>query len=391
MQATTQRVALASLSGLAALSLALCGCSGAGDSESPRTPDANASANARTGSGGSGVETKFGNAPTSSGGDGAASGLAGTAALDPGPMTCAQGEANTSPVTPTVWLVLDGSGSMNEQFGGSSRWVALRAALMDPGGVVESLQHTVRFGMVLYSGPMDGAVAAECVQLVTVQPAIDNYSVLSAQYPAKELGGSTPTDKALDTVVTTLPVTNSDQVLDAEPDPIYVILATDGAPNDHCTDAGGIRGGRGNQFDPVVAQRVLDVVGRGVQMGMQMFVISLAGDDAQLAMHLQDVATATGTGKPPFTPASKDDLVATLQQIIGNASCQIRLDGSVAAGHECAGEVLLNGNMLTCGSTDGWMLTDPSTVQLAGTACSSFLQTDSMVHATFPCDAFSPD
>ena len=63
------------------------------------------------GSGGSGANS-FGNAatPSGSGDHGATSGLAGTAAPDPGSTTCAQGEANTSPVTPTVWLVLDGSG-----------------------------------------------------------------------------------------------------------------------------------------------------------------------------------------------------------------------------------------------------------------------------------------
>ena len=67
--------------------------------------------------------------------------------------SCAQGMATATPVTPTVWLVLDGSSSMNTAFGASgTRWQTLRSTLMDPGGIVESLQSAVRFGMVIYSG-----------------------------------------------------------------------------------------------------------------------------------------------------------------------------------------------------------------------------------------------
>jgi hypothetical protein len=312
------------------------GCSSTPEDGRPatRAPKPGASNTAMSAGSGGGSSDAFGNSPAVMGGAGNAAPSAPTM-MTPAPTTCAEGDANTSPVTPTVWLVLDGSGSMKEDFGGQSRWDALRAALMDPGGVVETLQHSVRFGMVLYSGNEDDVIAAgaECFQLVTVQPAIDNYAMLSAQYPAMELGGWTPTYRAIDNVVTTLPVTNSQVVLDAKPDPIYVILATDGAPNDHCSgDGNRMRGGGSSQFDPVTAQRVLDVVGKGVQMGMQMFVISLAGDDQQLAMHLQQVADLGGTGQPPFTPSNKDDLVATLQQIIGNATCQVRLDCSVIAG-----------------------------------------------------------
>jgi hypothetical protein len=284
---------------------------------------------------------------------------------------------------------------MNTAFGGSTRWEALRAALMDPGGVVDALQHSVRFGMVLYSGnDVNTTQAADagsvCVQLVTVQPALDNYTALSAQYPQMELGGWTPTDRALDHVVTNLPVTNSQQMLDARPDPVYVILATDGAPNDHCT-ANSTRSGRGSEYDPVVAQRVLDVVAKGVKMGMQMFVISLAGSDQQLMMHLTQVAAMGGTAQPPFVPSGKDELVMTLQKIIGNATCQVGLNGSVVMGKECSGQVLLNGGALACNAADGWKLADTHTVQLTGNACSTFLQMQSQVTASFPCDAFSPD
>src|SRR6201999_576929 len=109
--------------------------------------------------------------------------------------TCASGMQSTTPVTPTVWLVVDGSSSMSSMFGQGSRWLALRSTLMDPGGVVDALQASVRFGLVIYAG---GEESSNCVQLVTAPPALNNLSKLSAQYPMNPVAQGTPTDKALE-------------------------------------------------------------------------------------------------------------------------------------------------------------------------------------------------
>lgn len=326
---------------------------------------------------------------------GAAGAAGGVPGIGPGD-TCAQGIANTSPVTPTVWLVLDGSGSMDEDFSGETRWTALRAALMDPGGIVETLASNVRFGMVLYSGAEsddEDNPPAQCVNLTVVEPALDNYAGLDAQLPDEEPGGWTPTDQALVHVVDNLPVTNM-AMLDVDIEPTYVVLATDGAPNDRCEgdngqQGGGQRGG-GSGLDPEVAQRVLDVVGRGVTLGMELLVISLAGGDDELQQHLEEVTGLANNGFAPFVPETRDELISTFQQIVGGASCRIVLDGTVAEGQECAGEVMLNGSPLECGGENGFRLEDPSTLQLLGTACSEFLANDSQVHAQFPCGVFSP-
>lgn len=291
---------------------------------------------------------------------------------------------STSPVTPTVWLVVDGSSSMNQDFeAGNSRWLALRSSLMDPGGVVDTLQSIVRFGMVIYSG----GESANCVQLVTVDPALDNLATLSAMYPMQPLGMGTPTDKALDYVVNNLPVLNTGS-LDMTSGPVYVVLATDGSPNDMCGGGGlfpGIGGG-GN-----VEQRVVDVTTEGTSNGMQMFVISMAGDDTRLQEHLDNVAAATASKTPPFVPATQNELIGAFQMIVGSASCLVSLNGSVELGKECTGTVRLNSEILRCNEADGWTLFDPSTVQLAGTACDTFLHKQSMVIADFPCEVFSPN
>jgi hypothetical protein len=47
--------------------------------------------------------------------------------------------------------------------------------------------------------------------------------------------------------------------------------------------------------------------------------------------------------------------------------------------------------LIGCNQADGWKLFDPSTVQLTGTACDTFLLQQSMVVASFPCEVFSPN
>lgn len=296
--------------------------------------------------------------------------------------TCASGMQSTSPVTPTVWLVVDASTSMNNDFEDTgSRWDALRSTLMDKGGVLDSLQAKVRFGLVVYAG---GDIN-NCVQLITVQPALNNLAALTAQYPMNPIAPGTPTDKALDHVVKNLPVLNTG-VLDATSGPVYVVLATDGQPNDNCGGGGFWQSGDGS-----VEQRVVDVTEEGTRSGMQMFVISLAGSDMRLQSHLESVAAATASKTPPFAPSTRGDLITAFEKVIGSASCLVSLNGKVEKGKECAGNVQLNSTMLGCNQADGWKLFDPSTVQLTGSACDTFLQQQSMVVANFPCEVFSPN
>lgn len=320
-------------------------------------------------------------------------GLAGSGAPGaPGTMmpdtTCASALVDTSPVTPVIWLVVDGSSSMLDPFeAGRDRWTALRSTLMDPGGVVDSLQTVAKFGLVIYSGG-GGLDPNSCVKLVTVQPALNNHAAISAQYPMLPIGMGTPTDKALDYVVTNLPVGNM-AMLDARMDPNYVILATDGSPNDMCGDPlGGLIGGLAGGD---VRQRVIDVVAKGTQAGMQMYVVSMAGGDPQLQSHLEQVAMATESKTPPFVPASQKDLVATIQRIVGGASCQIDLKGMVEKGQECKGRVMLNDKELPCNNDNGWRLIDPGKFALTGTACEMFGRTASTLRAQFPCEIFTPE
>lgn len=305
---------------------------------------------------------------------------------------CAGRDITTMHVVPTIWLVVDGSGSMTTTLGDSTRWTALRDALMDPTiGVVKALEHVVNWGFLVYDGRSLGGgtptlpdggtfmapTATTCPRVLSVEPKQDNYADINAIYSSEPLGGSTPTDKALEAVVAHLPDASM-TMLDAKVNPMIVVLATDGEPNDYCGD---------NPFRDV-KPAVLSAVQELLAKNIKTYVISLAGDDQNLTQHLVQVAQTGGTGKPPFVPTNRDQLIETFRQIIGpDAACDFKLIGGVKPGMECMGKLEINGTPLACDSDDGWRLTDAQTITITGAACEAYkADATSVLHAEFPCE-----
>jgi hypothetical protein len=153
--------------------------------------------------------------------------------------------------------------------------------------------------------------ASGCPQIVEVKPAGGNAAAIDAKYPQVELGGSTPTDKAMNHVVDELIKLRGTRGAD---NPQFILLATDGQPNDICM--GGMGGDGTTQQRNVVA-----AVDRAAAMGITTFVVSLATDPA-LQMHLDEVARH-GDPKDPtahsYTPTNTPDLVMTLTKLLGTA------------------------------------------------------------------------
>jgi hypothetical protein len=189
------------------------------------------------------------------------------------------------------------------------------------------------------------------------------------------------------------------------PSPVYVILATDGAPNDICVNGSG---GDGS----VQRQGVIAAVDRGTAAGITTWVISLADGDAALQMHLDEVARhgdPKNPGAHTFSPTNPDELLMTLAQLLGGAvGCHIALNGTVTVGQECLGTVEQNGAALNCceqpqpgafrcggaptAAPSGWQLSDPRSIELVGDACAKFLLgTGSVLSARFPCRVFTPN
>ena len=356
----------------------------------------------------------------------------GAAAVGGGDMECASALVQVHKTMPSIVFVIDGSGSMCINFGGSTRWQALRTALLDPmKGLVYRLQNAVSFGATLYDGTIDLGLAltgvgtsgggtsacelahatmkamGDCPGLVEVMPPkINNAMAIDMAYPATELGGSTPTDKAMKHVMDALIASRMPQAPDQQAqNPVYVILATDGAPNDICVNGAG---GDGS------AQRagVIAAVDQGAAAGITTWVISMAGNDAALQTHLDEVAKhgdPKNTMAHTFSPMNPDDLVNTLAKLLGGAvGCHIMLSGKVTVGLECMGTVDQNGLKLPCcqqaasgawtcdkmpaATPNGWRLSDDHSIELLGDSCTKFLlgSGDVLLHATFPCAVFVP-
>ena len=176
---------------------------------------------------------------------------------------------------------------------------------------------------------------------------------------------------------------DTDQVvLDENLGPQYVVLATDGRPNDNCE--GGVGG---DAMPQVVAAAQL-----GAAKGIKMFVISLA-EDPGLQAHLAEVAEIGMPGQVPFTPTSKDELTNLLTQLVGGAvGCEVILNGTVITGSECTGFVEVNGIKLPCADDNGWRLKSPNTIELTGQACLDFMNDPTaLLRADFPCEVFIPE
>jgi hypothetical protein len=266
-------------------------------------------------------------------------------------------------------------------------------------GVVKSLEKDVQWGVVLYDGPPPGGVLTEvplpdggvrtlppaetCPRVVVSEPKKEAFADISMIVGVDPLGGSTPTDRALDVVVNHLPDLTG-QALDTRVFPTIVVLATDGEPNDFCN------------VDPVLGiplggdtrPKVLSAVRQLESMSVKTYVISLAGGDQNLTAHLNQVASAGGTGLPPFFPTTKDQLVQAFKDIIGpETACEVVLNGSVKPGIECMGKIKINGLDLPCNDPNGWALKDPSTVVIQGTACTQYkMDLSSVLEADFPCE-----
>jgi hypothetical protein len=287
---------------------------------------------------------------------------------------------NLAPETPTIWLLVDQSGSMDQNFMGVTRWQAVTDALVDPvDGAVAQLADRVIFGASLYTSN-GGNAGGVCPILQTDPPALDNYPDIDALMRGNGPQGDTPTAESVAAVAGMFPLPNPEA-----PGPRAILLATDGNP-DNCVDPDAHDLGSQMMSEQAVAG--------AYAMGLLTYVLSV-GDDVALA-HLQRLANV-GTGQPidtgtaPYYVANNPaELVAAINDIIrGLRTCIFTLDGSVDPNDACSGTVELNGMPLTCG-TD-WQLVDPNTIELLGAACDTFLNTDDVtLTAEFPCGVVIP-
>ena len=111
------------------------------------------------------------------GGTGAITGFDGSLRPDGG---CQQYDIVFEPRTPTVFVLVDRSGTMFDSPGGTNAWDPLREAALE---VIQRLEAKVRFGF----GAFTGEIGQTCPIFDTVAPELNNFSAIQGVYAP--LGG----------------------------------------------------------------------------------------------------------------------------------------------------------------------------------------------------------
>jgi hypothetical protein len=317
----------------------------------------------------------------SGGGD---SDAAGSAWADAAP--CAEVKVDLAPVTPTVLLLVDRSGSMTDPFGDAdSRWDALYETLMDPTtGLVRELEGQVRFGVAAYTArdrENDGQTEGPCPIMNVVAPALDNYGAIQDVYGDLVPLDETPTGAALESALTTIRQVH-------EGGPKIIVLATDGEP-DTCARPNPNGTAQARVASLLAVQAAFDA-------HVKTYVVSVGGEavgNPQAENHMHQLANA-GVGMAPdaepaaplYVALEPSELVDAFDDIIGGVrTCTFTLDGTVTEGGE-GGRVTLDGDELDWG-TD-WHLLDEHTLELLGDACEAVMAGgEHTVEAYFTCEA----
>ena len=274
------------------------------------------------------------------------------------------------PVTPSIQLVLDQSGSMSGTDIAPNRYAAMREALVNnTTGVVTTLESKAYFGSKLYT------CAGNNLALTDVPRALNNAAAIRASIDSKSPGENTPTAAALDSARqqfgTTPPPAGS---------PPIIVLATDGEPNGCGTNLSQ------SQYN---AQAVA-AAGAAYAAGIPVYVLAISANQT-LLNHLQQVANAgqghqAGQPNIPYYPANNAAQLAQAFQTIINGviSCDLKLTSSIDATSAMGGTVTVNGMTLTYG-TD-WTLVNGNIVRVMGAACNALKSSNNpAVMATFPC------
>ncbi len=290
---------------------------------------------------------------------------------------CADADVLFEPQIPTVMLLIDQSGSMTANFGGTSRWEAVYDALLNnKDGLVFDLEDQVRFALGLYTS-FNGFKGGECPVITEVSAGLGNYAAIESTYSASKPEDETPTGESILAVMDSL-------LNDPEMGDKVIVLATDGEP-DTCEVPNPQTG-----QDVAVAAAVT-----AFDAGIKTFVISVGSQVSD--KHLQDMANAgvgvqKGDPDAPFYKANnKDALVAAFEEIInGVRDCTLILDGQVQEGFEDQCIVTVNGDDVPYLDPNGWQLNEPSEIELVGTACEAIQQGEVSISIKCACGAILP-
>jgi len=270
-----------------------------------------ASGSANVGSGGS----NNGSAPSSNAGGGNILDTVGSPQADAGDVMngeCARQDVNLNRRPAQILLVLDRSGSMKEKPSGSansdSKW-----DLVVPGvnAVVTATDHSISWGLKVFpEGEGEECIAASVTSAIPVPIAPDHAAAVTAEIEATTPeGNGTPTGDAINAAVSYLKGLT-------DPNPKFILLATDGEPSCAGTTKGGTASAR------YAVQAVTDAATAGIKT----VVVGVATTKDSATKALNDMAVAGQMPRPDpsatkyYLASTKDELIQSLTQITGQVS-----------------------------------------------------------------------
>jgi len=306
--------------------------------------------------------------------------------IQPGVNECSDLQVNLEEATPTVVLLIDQSGSMNQNFGGVNRLDATYGALMDPvDGLVSTLQDSIRFGMALYTS-YDGGPT--CPNIRDVRPLFNNYDAIKRVLEPASPQEDTPTGEA---ILGIMRMFEDDQVRG----PKVILLATDGEP-DTCAEP-----------DPQNGhEESIQAAQQAHARGVETVVLSVGNEISE--RHLQDMANA-GAGLAPgdstqipfYRADDPDSLKQHMAQIIsGSRNCIFQVDGGIldpALANRAT--IRVNGAEVPFAGSDGWVLHQNEQVcfgarqciELRGNACENIQHGNVDIEGDFVCVYDDPE
>lgn len=367
---------------------------------------------------------------------------------------CQQAERTFDPTIPTVFMLVDRSGTMFDVIAGTdnvSPWSGLRGAALQ---VMRELQSSVSFGFGAFVG--DELPQQACTfDLQSVPPGLGNYDAIASLYeplgrPANSELKETPALPALEAAAAQLRAASEDGEK-------YILFVTDGEP-DYCDN-----GSAACPADSVIAllQRLAapeDAAGQP-QLPVKTLVLGLTSPTGTIRPEVLQGFANAGAGLPvaPLTvnpgqayrpedlfyscnqrPGWQADLLAAgkpmmpgqsvgsyaadptlggaapvyrpdptdqnalIEQVraalAGVKSCTFDLaeDGvKVDLNREDLGQrarVIVNGSPVPPDPTNGWRMLTETTVQLEGAACNDWRNptVETTISFDFPCEIFIP-
>ena len=282
----------------AALFVGACGFSPSGQG----TPGSGASSGSGTGN-----TTGLGNFGGSSSGQGGLTGGAGN-------MQCGSVDRPSTKLPPDILIVLDASGSMNEDSanmsctggcGATSKWALLTPALNQ---VVMQTEATVNWGLKLFADT--DSTCGVSPNTVAVPIAANNAGPIASQIANRTaadgqvtMGSRTPTRLAENAAVNYLNTVQSQN-------PKFILLATDGQPN--CAASGS------NSADDTPGS--VAAVTAAMAAGYPTFVVGISAPAGAANDALNMMAVAGGyprAGSPQYYPVtSAAEFAAVLQTLV---------------------------------------------------------------------------